>query len=329
MPESRLFLVEREKESMKRKNIVSLLLLFAVLCLCACGQEVLQGWCYEPEAIPKVTENYYKLEEFTVESMEQPADICLFLDRIVISDKEKHCLFVLDIDGNVLGSVGTLGSGENEFMNPTGMTAYNDRLYVLDSGNDRIKVLDQNLTYVDSLKLDALRHKQGDHYYQDIAVDKDGVIYVSTDSVGKPDCCIYVIEDKKIRTMAEPFIGYLTEYDGEVYAVDTLEWYNEGGSEAAASGKNNLYKIEDDKIELVFQLPNKFTPVDFCFVEGDIFLLSALWGKFVRIEEGRQEMESLVQIENQHYRMYMEYIPAKEVFYISNLGDNKLYRISQ
>ena len=214
---------------MIRKKFLVAFLILCVLCNCACGQErPKQGWQYDAEVIPAAPETGYQIEECTLEDMEQPAGICRFQDKIVVSDKEKHCLFVLNPDGELLECIGALGGGQVEFMQPTGLTVHDDRLYVLDAGNDRIQILDGDFEFVESIALGALVHKQGDHFYIDIAVDGDGIIYVSTDSTGRLDSFLYFVEDGEVSHLETPFVGYLAECDGEVYAADTMELFDYG-----------------------------------------------------------------------------------------------------
>ncbi len=313
---------------MIRKKFLIVLLSFCVFCNCACGQErPKQGWQYEPEVIPDAPETGYQIEECTLEDMEQPAGICRFQDKIVVSDKEKHCLFVLNPDGELLKCIGALGGGQVEFMQPTGLTVHDGRLYVLDAGNDRIQILDGDFQFVESITLGALVHKQGDHFYIDIAVDEDGIIYVSTDSAGRLDSFLYVVEDGEVSHLETPFVGYLEEYNGEVYAADSMELNEEDGEEIGQSGSNSLYKIKNKKMEKISQLPNKMTPNDFCNVKGEFFMLSAAWGTLVRMDKDGENAESVLKLENANMGMYLAYIEEKDVFYLSDLSDKKLYRI--
>ncbi len=313
---------------MIRKKFLVAFLILCVLCNCACGQErPKQGWQYDAEVIPAAPETGYQIEECTLEDMEQPAGICRFQDKIVVSDKEKHCLFVLNPDGELLECIGALGGGQVEFMQPTGLTVHDDRLYVLDAGNDRIQILDGDFEFVESIALGALVHKQGDHFYIDIAVDGDGIIYVSTDSTGRLDSFLYFVEDGEVSHLETPFVGYLAECDGEVYAADTMELFEEGGEEIGQSGSNSLYKVKDKKMEKISQLPNAMTPNDFCFVKEELFMLSAAWGTLVRMDKDGENAESLFHLENINNGMYLAYIDEKDVFYLSDINENKLYRI--
>lgn len=61
--------------------------------------------------------------------------------RLWVVDSGNHRLVKLDLEGKVLGTVGSLGSAAGHFRHPTGL-AFDGRgrLYVADTGNDRIQV---------------------------------------------------------------------------------------------------------------------------------------------------------------------------------------------
>lgn len=61
--------------------------------------------------------------------------------RLWVVDSGNHRLVKLDLEGRVLGTVGSLGSAAGRFRHPTGL-AFDGRgrLYVADTGNDRIQV---------------------------------------------------------------------------------------------------------------------------------------------------------------------------------------------
>jgi len=63
-------------------------------------------------------------------------------DEIYVSDKTNDCIKVTDLDGVLQRELGSSGSGEGEFNDPSGLNIRNKKLYVADFGNDRIQILD-------------------------------------------------------------------------------------------------------------------------------------------------------------------------------------------
>jgi len=63
-------------------------------------------------------------------------------DEIYISDKNKDCIKVTNLDGVTQRELGSSGTGEGEFNDPAGLNIRNKKLYVADFGNDRIQILD-------------------------------------------------------------------------------------------------------------------------------------------------------------------------------------------
>ena len=74
--------------------------------------------------------------------------VALCRDNSVLVTAE-HCVKKYSLDGTFIASVGTLGSGKLEFKEPWAV-AINDKtglIYVCDTNNHRIKLLNEDLTY--------------------------------------------------------------------------------------------------------------------------------------------------------------------------------------
>lgn len=65
-----------------------------------------------------------------------------------VLDEKTHRILVFGPDGAKQGQIGEIGSGKGELYEPTDFEIVGDRIYVLDSGNRRIQVLDLEGTYV-------------------------------------------------------------------------------------------------------------------------------------------------------------------------------------
>ncbi|KYN44267.1 Tripartite motif-containing protein 2, partial [Trachymyrmex septentrionalis] len=69
------------------------------------------------------------------------------------NDKWKHCIFVFNHKGELVYRMCNKGYGKSELCSPEGITFHPERsvLYVADTGNDRIQILEKDGTYLDSI----------------------------------------------------------------------------------------------------------------------------------------------------------------------------------
>ena len=69
--------------------------------------------------------------------------------NILVADSENHRIQKFTNDGQFLTSVGTKGTGPLQFGNPrdVAFNTHNKKVYVVDNGNDRIQVLNSDLTF--------------------------------------------------------------------------------------------------------------------------------------------------------------------------------------
>ncbi|XP_018352857.1 PREDICTED: E3 ubiquitin-protein ligase TRIM71-like [Trachymyrmex septentrionalis] len=74
-------------------------------------------------------------------------------DEIYVTDKWKHCIFVFNHKGELVYRMCNKGYGKSELCSPEGITFHPERsvLYVADTGNDRIQILEKDGTYLDSI----------------------------------------------------------------------------------------------------------------------------------------------------------------------------------
>ncbi|MGB8452221.1 MAG: 6-bladed beta-propeller [Anaerocolumna sp.] len=235
-----------------------------------------EGTGKDPESISFDYDKNYSLEEIPAPDVEigAPSGICVFNDILVVCDKKNSCLVLLDKDCNFIKKIGNLGMGPLEFTEPTGITVFNNNLYILDAGNNRIQILDSAYKYIDEIPLNEFIHKSE---YIDLSVDKNGIIYVSTYASVQTEAHIFRVENKKIEELEQTFIGHLYSYNGTVYAVNIQELDQGGSTEWASNGKNYLYRIEDQKLVEIKELPYKYTPAGICIYNNKLYTSSGLW----------------------------------------------------
>ncbi len=70
-------------------------------------------------------------------------------DNIYVADGYNHRIQKFTPNGEHISSVGSYGGNQLQFQYPVGITfsSTNSKLYVCDGGNDRIRILDTDLTF--------------------------------------------------------------------------------------------------------------------------------------------------------------------------------------
>jgi DNA-binding beta-propeller fold protein YncE len=100
-------------------------------------------------------------------------------EHVYVCDATRHMVIMLDKKGRVLATFGKRGGGTapGEFKSPTQVVASGGELFVLDSGNSRIQILDLRGHFRKIIPLVDVGNG--------LAVDKDGNIYVSDRELNK------------------------------------------------------------------------------------------------------------------------------------------------
>ena len=118
----------------------------------------------------------YSVEE--LENVDEPNGIICLEDSIMISDKASDAIIQMDYSGNLIKKIGKTGNGEGEFLSPGAIKEYNHEIYVLDQGNNRVQIFDEQLNYVDKVDLINKKINDPDYVPQKMAVNEEG-IYVT------------------------------------------------------------------------------------------------------------------------------------------------------
>ena len=106
-----------------------------------------------------------------------PHGVALCSDNSVLVTAD-HCVKKYSLDGKFLASVGTYGNGQLEFDQPWGIATNNKKVYVCDTRNHRIQVLNEDLTYHSSFG--SLGSGRGQlKFPEDIAFDSTGKMFVA------------------------------------------------------------------------------------------------------------------------------------------------------
>ena len=100
--------------------------------------------------------------------------------NILVVDRNNHRIQQWLSTGQHLRTVGTKGSGPLQFHNPTGITVHphTGKVFVTDSYNHKIQVLNSDLTYSSSFGSNGSNNGEFNYAY-DVATDREGNIYVA------------------------------------------------------------------------------------------------------------------------------------------------------
>ena len=97
--------------------------------------------------------------------------------RIYVSDTVRHKVFEIDMQGNVLQTIGKNGAGPGEFNFPTELRLNREQLIVVDAMNFRVQVLDRSGQF--QYEVGKIGEVSGSMYRpKGVAVDSEGDLYV-------------------------------------------------------------------------------------------------------------------------------------------------------
>lgn len=215
-------------------------------------------------------------------------------NSVIICDMENNCLREFDFQGNEIRKVGQLGNGNGEFLRPSGLAYRNERFYVVDSGNNRIQILDMNLEYQSEYALEELDESAGDIFYTDIAACEDEVVTVLTNSVWKENARVY-LSDSNGSVQKTPFIlnGYTNCEKDRVYYANTFELSENDSSYTGSTQESGLYEFVNDELRDIFKFPYKYGPTDFIVDGDDVYVLSCVWAQLDHFKTDGSYVETI------------------------------------
>ncbi len=217
--------------------------------------------------------------------IERPYGICVVEDAIYVCDFDKSCVVELDRNGNRIASYGEFGEGAGQFHNPTAILRHEGMIYVLDQGNHRVQVFDEEMGYQNEIPYRARAFSEN-VYFQDMAIDADGTIYLSVwESSDLRTAVYYISEDGNTNPIMPRIGGVLAEHEGNVYAMNAY-WYYQDLVElpghdslvecfaARRGGPCFFLGCNKDGLEQLAELPYEYEPADFCVVDDMIYAIS-------------------------------------------------------
>ena len=125
------------------------------------------------------------------EKMSQPLGICTTHNRVLVTQYNGHCITMYELEGKLIKSVGSKGSGEAQFNYPNGL-AVSDRtnnVYVCDYYNNRIQIFTEDLKFHSMLGIGVFNQPR------DIKVTRDRVLVLD-----ESNPCMFVFNSNHVLT---------------------------------------------------------------------------------------------------------------------------------
>lgn len=245
-----------------------------------------------------VYQSGYIAEEWTADEIKAPGGIVCNEDEIIVSDKKEDCILKMDYEGNVIEKAGITGSGDGEFLSPSAVAVYNDELYVLDQGNNRVQVLDEDMNFVREIKLKDTKSSDPNYTPTMMTVNEEGV-YVTGMSLENPVVDRYSTDG--LEEIGSNFIGAIDVYEGQVYLVNSMvRYYDESNDSfgAVTSGPEWLLTINGNKLEKKCELPYGFNISNFLLSENGITCVSGSGASVYRLDWNGEYVETIARIED-------------------------------
>lgn len=96
-------------------------------------------------------------QQFKVDTLysglKNPTSLLIANDAIYVVEQGNHRVLKLDLNGNLIEKYGNRGSGNYQFDSPTDIASSTGlKIFISDSGNNRIQVFDKRWQYLSSIK---------------------------------------------------------------------------------------------------------------------------------------------------------------------------------
>ena len=217
------------------------------------------------------------------------ADFMARPDEIIILDQEDNNIKVIDWDGNLIKTIGKLGSGEIEFKNPAAF--YYDEnsgcYYIVDDGNGRVVVLDTDFNFVKNIDVKFLKEKSSLNACSSIVLYKDS-LYLSTAFAREEYMTILKVDpDGNEKLYDQRFGGFLKVIDNNLYAVQNHKGFKFGDKDRQ-TGKYDysiwpscgdaLYLVEEDELKKLYDFPTLSNFTDMLKIGDSYYLPSGSFG---------------------------------------------------
>lgn len=288
---------------------------------------------HENRSIVETQKRYTFSEDFFETNLSEPAGLTIVNGQIVVCDRAGNCLKIFSTDGKLIQEVGKTGNDELQFIAPCQVVYCNEKYYVLDSGNSRVQILNSDFSFSDEVELRRIDDFDSDSGYQDLAVDQEGNIYVTAYAITPQYTKVFkVTPNGRINEIGDHLIGYIEYMNDTLFFANykTLYYAQEGFQEQTyvMTYENHLYKIVDDIMEVVSELPFGFNPSDFACDGDHIYLYSERFQTLDCFDLNGNYIETLYQFNGDVSIKYISYDETTDSLFATSPTEGKIYRIS-
>lgn len=308
--------------TVKRTSYIIILCMISSFLLTSCGKQ------NEPVFLKLSTDiqGGYDLQELDLTELgiEAPGGICIYNESIYVCDLSNNCVVKLGKDFVKEDSFGTLGMEEGNFSEPRDITFSDGCFYVLDSKNNRVQKFTSDFQYLEMYYLHPLYAQQGLGRDVSIAVDAEGIVYVSAISSNVMDAYVFAYKNGEWEKIGEEVVGYLCAGEKSMYFANIFEFEMKENTMAIQSGENMLYEVAESKLAPIAQIDDKYAPAALCYWGDHIYMVSIGKGAVNRFSRQDEVFETLFVLPSTELYMYMD-IDAAGNIYISDSENRRLY----
>lgn len=229
----------------------------------------------------KILDKFGGLEVSEEQVLGNPVDMSLSKsDQIYVLDSKDNNIKIYLKDGTFIKSIGRKGSGPGEFIRPWKLEIINEKIYVADTGNGRIQVLDEDGKYQRSYKIPV-------SFGLGMTFDSEGKAYLNTRGFRSPK--LISIYDNQGNLIRE--VGQLEGKSFQASDFSVIKKQIRGG-EIPDSFKNELMLIVD--------------------AEGNIFAVHQALNKLKKYSaDGKLQVESSIKAE-EYKNIYKAFLQKNE-----------------
>lgn len=248
---------------------------------------------------------------------------------VVIADRDYDRLIVMDYNNKIIKTVGKLGSGNLKISKPTDVAVSNDKIFVLESDNKRVQILDKNFNFLENISYEpVLESFDKCAFISDIEVDKDENIYLSSVNGEYSKIMVYVASSKEFKELGNNFYGSLAKYKDEVFAISkaTKQVDEKGTYVGVQTGYNYIFKLNPNKMTLLGELYLGLTPSGVVKTDEGLYCVSHGYNCLMYFDNDLNYKYSLLKLEDLDFYSYLVK-SEKNGFYLTFPDKNEIINI--
>lgn len=265
-------------------------------------------------------------------NIQKPAGLVVDGEHIFICDAAANKIVQLSTDLTFENSWGALGNEPGNFIQPSDITVSQNKIYVLDAGNNRIQIFTSPSKVEETLDIFDYVSQNGDTY-TNLAVTDSNEIYIATSALGETDRIFSYNTNNNTWDPLSDLYACIAVHGDNVYAINTLEVTKKGNNVTAESGSNALYEYSplDKRFEILFDFPSMYTISDFIVSDDSVYVLSVYHKRLDRFNLAGAYQETIAEFNDTELFDLDTYLAIDEQgnFYVSDGRNGVLYKIEK